>query len=307
MAAEPVLGLIAAPQVFLYDKPGDPSSSRGIGPQTDEVFSGWAVQILEDGPASWIRIRTHYGYEGWIRREAHRILTVDELADRQDTDRFPMVADSWTDLHAEPSVKGDLLATLPRSSIVERLPDPDRDGWVLLRAADGTEGWGQPRALRDRRDDDLFFLEGKGSRAWFRQHGEQKRKQAPEEELRTGAVRSALSWLGTPYRWGGKSAAGIDCSGLAFMSWMENGLLIWRDASILPDYPLSPVDRSRLEAGDLIFFPGHVAVYIGNSRYIHATAYRNTPRVTVNSLDPDDPEYRRDLAESITACGSLFG
>ena len=91
------------------------------------------------------------------------------------------------------------------------------------------------------------------------------------------------------------------------MSWMENGLLIWRDASILPDYPLSPVDRSRLEAGDLIFFPGHVAVYIGNSRYIHATAYRNTPRVTVNSLDPDDPEYRRDLAESITACGSLFG
>ena len=145
------------------------------------------------------------------------------------------------------------------------------------------------------------------ARAWFRQHGEQKRKQAPEEELRAGAVRSALSWLGTPYRWGGKSAAGIDCSGLAFMSWMENGLLIWRDASILPDYPLSPVDRSRLEAGDLIFFPGHVAVYIGNSRYIHATAYRNTPRVTVNSLDPDDPEYRRDLAESITACGSLFG
>ena len=307
MATELILGLIIAPQAFLYGKPGDPSAFRGIGPQTDEVLSGWAVRLLEAGPEGWTRIQTHYGYEGWIRREALRGLTVGELAERQDMNRFPLVADSWTDLHAEPSVRGELLATLPRGSIAERLPVPDREGWILLRTADGTEGWGQPKALLNRSDDDLFFLEGKGDRSWFRQHGEQKRKQAPEEEIRAGVVRSALSWLGTPYRWGGKSAAGIDCSGLAFMSWMENGFLIWRDASMLPDYPVSPVDRSRLKAGDLIFFPGHVAVYIGDGRYVHATAYRDTPRVTVNSLNPDDREYRRDLAESIEACGSLFG
>ena len=307
MAAEPILGLIIAPQAFLYDRPGDPSASQGTGPQTDEVFSGWAVRILDTTQEGWVRIQTHYGYEGWISRGALRTLTAEELAERQDAKRFPMVADSWTDIHAEPSVRGEILSVLPRGSVAERLPVPDRDGWILLRTADGTEGWGQPRALQNRLDDDLFLLEGKDDRSWFRQHGEQKRKQAPEEELRAGAVRSALSRLGTPYRWGGKSAAGIDCSGLAFMSWMENGLLIWRDASILPDYPLLPVDRSRLQPGDLVFFPGHVAVYIGNSRYIHATAFRNTPRVTVNSLDPDDPEYRQDLEESITACGSLFG
>ena len=300
------LGLVIAPQQFLYDEPGIPSASRGIGPQTDEIFSGWSVRLCETGPAGWVRIQTHYGYEGWIRRESLRMLKAGELAERQNGSRFPRVADSWTDLHAEPSVKGLLLAVLPRGSIVERLPDPDREGWILLRAADGTTGWGQPDALRDRLDDDLFLLEGNGSRSWFRSHGKAKLQLASEADLRAAAVRNALAWLGTPYRWGGKSAAGIDCSGLAFMSWMESGFLIWRDAAILPDYPLQPIDRARLKEGDLIFFPGHVAVYIGSSRYIHATAFRKTPRVTINSLNPDDTDYRRDLAESITAFGSLF-
>ena len=61
-----------------------------------------------------------------------------------------------------------------------------------------------------------------------------------------------------------------------------------------------------LKEGDLIFFPGHVAVYIAGGRYVHATAYRKTPRVTLGSLNLDDRDYRQDLAESITAFGSLF-
>ena len=306
MAFQTELGLVTAPQQFLYRGPGGASASRGVGPQEDDVFSGWAVQILEEAREGWVRVRTHYGYEGWMRREFLRPLTKDELTDRQDGVRFPLVTDAWTDLHKEPSVKGDLLTTLPRGSIAERLPDPDRDGWIRVRSADGTEGWAQPDALRDRKDDDLFLLEGNGDLNWFRRHGEAKIREAGEAELRAAVVRSALSRLGAPYRWGGKSPEGIDCSGLAFMSWMENGYLIWRDASIRPDYPVHAIERSNLKEGDLIFFPGHVAICIGGGKYVHATAYRKTPRVTVNSLHPGDPDYRQDLAESIEALGSLF-
>ena len=62
------LGLVTAPRAFLYDQPGAPSAPRGIGAQTDEIFCGWAIEVLETGPDAWDRIRTHYGYEGWVRK-----------------------------------------------------------------------------------------------------------------------------------------------------------------------------------------------------------------------------------------------
>ena len=55
-----------------------------------------------------------------------------------------------------------------------------------------------------------------------------------------------------------------------------------------------------------MFFPGHVAMYLGDGKYIHATGYVKTPYVTINSLNDTDPDYRKDLAEKITECGSVF-
>jgi len=87
---------------------------------------------------------------------------------------------------------------------------------------------------------------------------------------------------------------------------MFNGIIIYRDAQINPEYPVKPITCRQLEMGDLIYWPGHMAVYIGNCRYIHATAVFDTPYVTVNSLNPCDDCYRDDLAKSITACGSFY-
>lgn len=127
-----------------------------------------------------------------------------------------------------------------------------------------------------------------------------------EEAFRESIVQTAYSYLGTQYRWGGKTACGIDCSGLAFMSYFRNGILIWRDAAIKEGYPVHEIPIEQTKPGDLLFFPGHVAIYLGNGKIIHATGHPESSCVTVNSLWEGEPGYREDLKNSLCAAGSIF-
>ena len=55
-----------------------------------------------------------------------------------------------------------------------------------------------------------------------------------------------------------------------------------------------------------MFFPGHVAMYIGSGRYCHSTAKAGDNGFTINSLIPSHPDYRDDLRHSITQVGTYF-
>ena len=66
------------------------------------------------------------------------------------------------------------------------------------------------------------------------------------------------------------------------------------------------IGKGSLKPGDLLFFPGHVAMYLGDGRYIHSTAKNGSDGVVINSLDPEDPDYRADLDQGMTAVGSIF-
>ncbi|MCI5927120.1 MAG: C40 family peptidase [Pseudoflavonifractor capillosus] len=99
---------------------------------------------------------------------------------------------------------------------------------------------------------------------------------------------------------------GIDCSGLCSMAYLLCGVIIWRDAAIREGYPIRPIPRENMRPGDLLFFPGHVAMYLGDGRYIHATARAGDDGVVINSLRPGHADYRVDLAGSLTAVGSIF-
>lgn len=293
------LALVTVPAAFLYAQPDD-----AAGPQTDEVMSGWAVAATGAEQAGWVPIQTHYGYLGWIRREALTPLTEESLASRRE-DGMLRAASAWMDIYDQPKVQGRLIVSLPRGSFVSRAEE-EKDGWIRIRTFQGAEGWVHERDTAPRMDDDSFLMDEGEQAVCFHRLRERILKKIPEYELRMGVVRSALAYLGAPYRWGGKAPGGIDCSGLAFMCWMENGILIYRDAQILPQYPVRKIEPANIREGDLIFFPGHVAVYLGNGKYIHATAYAKTPWVTVNSLNPADADYREDLAAGITECGTIF-
>ena len=115
-----------------------------------------------------------------------------------------------------------------------------------------------------------------------------------------------MLYQGTHYRWGGKSPLGIDCSGLASMAYMLCGILIYRDANIVEGFPIREIDRARMKPGDLLFFPGHVAMYMGDGRYCHSTGRSGDDGFTINSLDPDAADFRPDLAAKLSAVGSYF-
>ena len=127
-----------------------------------------------------------------------------------------------------------------------------------------------------------------------------------EETLRNALVDAAMLYQGTHYRWGGKSPMGIDCSGMVSMAYMLCGVLIYRDANIVEGFPIHEITREQMKKGDLLFFPGHVAMYMGDGLYCHSTAHAGDDGFTINSLDPASPVYREDLVNRITQIGSYF-
>lgn len=84
----------------------------------------------------------------------------------------------------------------------------------------------------------------------------------------------AQAYLGVPYRWGGNSPDGFDCSGLV----QHIHRLLGRDVprTAHTQYlAAQPVALEQLRAGDLLFFRmrdrlSHVAIYVGAGRFIHA-------------------------------------
>ena len=113
---------------------------------------------------------------------------------------------------------------------------------------------------------------------------------APGSPAPTGddVVRSAQLFSGVDYLWAGTSGAGWDCSGLTSAAYAAHGVVIPRDADDQAEAG-TPVDRSALEPGDLLFFGTgsvtHVGMYVGGGRMIQAPA---TGR-TVETVPIDGP------------------
>lgn len=114
------------------------------------------------------------------------------------------------------------------------------------------------------------------------------------------AVALAEAWLGVPYLWGGKSGWGLDCSGLTQLAYELLGVLLPRDADqqarALPPVP----NWDELRPGDLLFYPGHVAIWAGEGAVVHASS----PRGAVVRERVDATPWLRERCSGIGRPGS---
>ncbi|MGI9308569.1 MAG: C40 family peptidase [Gammaproteobacteria bacterium] len=90
------------------------------------------------------------------------------------------------------------------------------------------------------------------------------------------AVATAESMVGAPYRYGGNTPKGFDCSGLVYYSYSKAGVRVPR-ASRDQYAKSSKIDLEDAQPGDLLFFASgsrvdHVAIYLGRGRFVHAPA-----------------------------------
>jgi LysM repeat protein len=120
-------------------------------------------------------------------------------------------------------------------------------------------------------------------------------------------VDAAMGFLGAPYRFGGFSIRGIDCSGLAKKIYQLFDIDLPRTANEQARVGMR-VARSDLSEGDLLFFNtrrrgGHVGIYIGNNEFVHAASRKRGVRVD----NLDTPYFDKRFIRAVRLKGSDDG
>ncbi len=108
-------------------------------------------------------------------------------------------------------------------------------------------------------------------------------------------IREAEKFLGAPYLWGGTSPYGFDCSGLVQRVYSRFGIYLPRDSKDQRKAGRR-IAYDNIQCGDLLFFHRHVAIAIDKYRIIHASLGEGS--VALNSLNPEDTNFRKDLSDT---------
>jgi cell wall-associated NlpC family hydrolase len=104
---------------------------------------------------------------------------------------------------------------------------------------------------------------------------------APASDRDQRLADEVAGWLGVPYRYGGNDKSGVDCSGFVCAVCRTCGVELPRTSEEIAHAGRKVVDELRY--GDILCFPGHVALYIGNGMTAEAQGTRTEPGAVANA------------------------
>jgi hypothetical protein len=249
-----------------------------------QAILGTPIRILQKD--RWSRIQTPDGYIAWTEGINYQPMTKQEYENWKNAEKI-IFTDYFGFSYSEPDVQSQTVSDLVSCNILKH--EGETSDFYKVSYPDGRKAYILKKQSM-RYDDWLGSITVSGE----------------------NFVKKGFTLMGIPYVWGGTSAKGMDCSGFTKTVALMHGIILMRDAS-QQAYTGIPVDIStgygNLQAGDLMFFGKkaendkkervrHVAFYIGNNKFIHASGY-----IRVNSLDPNAPDYDEGNAkEFIRAC-----
>lgn len=117
----------------------------------------------------------------------------------------------------------------------------------------------------------------------------------PIDNVQADIVASAKMFLGVPYLWGGRTSIGLDCSALVQLSLMRAGIPCPRDSKDQIESVGEKIEfgdtiaYATLQAGDLVFFDGHVGIMVDDKQIINATIRHM--EVVIEDLDAVTETY----------------
>jgi hypothetical protein len=251
MSPAPTHGVVCSAALDLRVRP---EHRAELGSQ---LLLGEVVRIAGKPRKGWLAVEsTADGYRGWVR-EWGLVPVSPARARAWQRHALWRVADPITAVRARPGA-GIAVSPLFFGSFV--IAGPVRRGVRAVELPDGRRGFVPAAAVRER------------------------------ATAATSVEERALSLLGTPYLWGGRTPAGYDCSAFVQQVLAEQGVRMPRDAheQYLACRALRGTEQPS--QGDLAFFRaagdrmGHVGLALGGKLFVHSRGW-----VRVSSLDPDNP------------------
>ena len=234
-----------------------------------QALLGMPVRVLErDG---WYRIQTPDDYIAWTHRVSVLPVTREEMTAWNRAEKV-VVTSHYAFVYSQPDRRSQTVSDIVAGNRLKL--EGTKGGFYHVSYPDGRQGYVEKSVALPERE-------------W--------RKALKQDAA--SIIRTAHTLMGVPYLWAGTSSKGVDCSGFVRTVLFMHDIIIPRDASqqayVGQHIDIAP-DFSNLQPGDLVFFGRkatpqrkervvHVAIYIGNRRFIHSQG-----DVHVSSFDPQD-------------------